>query len=400
MGILPSVAPRPRPLRSPDFASGQLTLRVFSQRERADVEAIWLEVERLHGDGGLANSWVWTSTWLDHYGDVVPHRFVVAYAGREPVGVALITRGHHIKRGPLHLRTAHVGTAGEPMGETVRVQYNRLLVNPNHRSEFASLILRHAPALLGGTTHLMVLEGFCPGEFSAFEACGHELRMTRKTAFALDLADVRRDGLTVMDVLRKRTTSNIRRSVKRLTEQYGPLSVEWAESLDHAREIYDEMCVLHNARWRAEGQPGVFESRRFDGFHRDIVSRLIADQRIVLARVKAGDKTVGCDYDFIERGRVLAYQWGLAQLEDSAISAGLVVGALVMQAALERGLDEYDWLAGDVLYKRMLSTAEHQLVWASRPIGPVVPIVDTVTKLTRTFGSTVGRMRADQAQAA
>jgi len=41
----------------------------------------------------------------------------------------------------------------------------------------------------------------------------------------------------------------------------------------------------------------------------------------------------------------------------------------VMQEALERGLDEYDWLAGDVLYKRQLSTTTRELIWGELPHG-------------------------------
>ena len=35
-----------------------------------------------------------------------------------------------------------------------------------------------------------------------------------------------------------------------------------------------------------------------------------------------------------------------------------------MQACLERGLDEYDFLAGESRYKRELSNTERTLIWA------------------------------------
>ena len=35
-----------------------------------------------------------------------------------------------------------------------------------------------------------------------------------------------------------------------------------------------------------------------------------------------------------------------------------------MQSCYERGLTEYDFLAGDSIYKRQLSTATRELVWA------------------------------------
>src|SRR5215213_9791946 len=75
------------------------------------------------------------------------------------------------------------------------------------------------------------------------------------------------------------------------------------------------------------------------GFNRDLVASLFPAGKILLARARAGDVTLGCDYSFIERNRVLGYQWGIAKLEDSRPSPGLVTG-VVMQEALERGIGE------------------------------------------------------------
>jgi len=85
--------------------------------------------------------------------------------------------------------------------------------------------------------------------------------------------------------------------------------------------------------------------------------------------------TLGCDYSFIERNRVLGYQWGIAKLEDSRPSPGLVTGVVVMQEALERGIDEYDWLSGDVFYKRQLTNSTRDLVWARTSRGLRIQVI-------------------------
>jgi hypothetical protein len=106
---------------------GSMRVRMVASNERAQIATIWQEVERRVGTGGLTSSWAWTETWLRHYGDLVPHRFVVADRGA-PCAIALVTEGVGRFRGPFPIRTVHLGTAGEPDGETVRVEYNRLLV--------------------------------------------------------------------------------------------------------------------------------------------------------------------------------------------------------------------------------------------------------------------------------
>jgi CelD/BcsL family acetyltransferase involved in cellulose biosynthesis len=198
-----------------------------------------------------------------------------------------------------------------------------------------------------------------------------------------DLRSVRQSGGTVLGALSSSTAAKIRRSMRRLEEAYGPIRVEWADSRAQAENIFEEMMALHLARWEAAGQTGTFASPRFAGFHRDIVDRLFPAGGIGLARVSAGDCTIGCDYGFIEHNRVLAYQWGVNQFEDRRLSPGLVTGAVVMQAAMERGLDEYDWLAGDVLYKRQLATTTRQLVWASAARGARIHFIYELARAKR-----------------
>src|SRR4051794_24636800 len=96
--------------------------------DRASAAEIWTALERRLESEALTCSWDWTEVWLQHYGDVVPHRFAVGQSrdGR-PYGVALVCRGHR-RRGPFPVRSVHLGTAGEPPGEGVYVEYNRILV--------------------------------------------------------------------------------------------------------------------------------------------------------------------------------------------------------------------------------------------------------------------------------
>src|SRR5688500_10302953 len=82
-------------------------------RSRAEIAPIWQQLESTLRSTGLANSWAWTDSWLNAYGDSVPHWFVLAERGGRTVGVALLTHGRKQRRGPLPIRTAHVGTAGE-----------------------------------------------------------------------------------------------------------------------------------------------------------------------------------------------------------------------------------------------------------------------------------------------
>lgn len=367
--------------------AGRMRVRILPTTDPAIVGPTWRAVERRVGFNGLACSWEWTSTWLRHYGDLIPHRFVVGDADG-PRAIALITEGVGQRRGPIPIRTLHLGTVGEPQSDSVCVEYNRLLVSRADRRAFSEGILR-AIGESGLRGDELVLDGFVPEEVEPFLELDGSFTPYRRTCYVADLAAVRNEGGCVLQALRTHTAAKIRRSIRRLEEEHGRIRVEWAGSLDEARQMLDELVVLHQARWQSVGQPGSFASRRFAGFHREIVDRLFDAGHVLLARVSAGERTIGCDYGLVEHNRVLSYQWGLAQFEDRRLSPGLVTGAVVMQAALERGLDEYSWLAGDVLYKRELSTAHHELVWATAPRSARIHMVygaARVKHLARRFG--------------
>ncbi len=367
--------------RIPTFTCGSMRVRMLTPADPASIAPVWQEVEQRVGTGSLANSWAWTETWLRHYGDLVPHRFVVGDRGN-PCAIALVTEGVGQYRGPFPIRTVHLGTSGEPDGETVRVEYNRLLVAPRDRGAFSQGILH---AIGDSDLHWdeLRLDGFPAEEVDPLIALDLNFVPDERVCHVADLRAIRQSGGTVLGALSSNTASKIRRSIRRLEEEHGPIRVEWAETREQAESIFEKMMALHAARWEAAGQTGTFASPRFAGFHRDVVARLFAGGGILLARVIAGDCTIGCDYSFVEHNRVLGYQWGLKQFEDRRLSPGIVTGAVVMQAALERGLDEYDWLAGDVLYKRQLATTTRQLVWASAARGARIHFIYELAKANR-----------------
>jgi CelD/BcsL family acetyltransferase involved in cellulose biosynthesis len=187
----------------------------------------------------------------------------------------------------------------------------------------------------------------------------------------------------VLSAFSNGTGKKLRRSHRHLEETFGPIRVECAETLEQAESIFEEMVVLHQERWQSAGEPGTFASKRFTEFHRDLIRKLFPRGQVLLVRVTAGDVTVGCDYNLIEHGRAMAYQWGLGQFEDTLISPGVVTSVAVMQTAMERGLDEYDWLSGDVFYKRQLSTGTREMVWARLPRGVRGHLVDYALRARR-----------------
>jgi len=343
-------------------------------RSRAEIAPIWQRLEKTLHSAGLANSWAWTECWLNAYGDLVRHWFVVAERAGQPVGIALLTRGRKQRRGPVPIRSVHIGTAGEGHGRGIWVEYNRVLVTPADRTEFLSRLLT-APGVAPLAADVLELNGFDPAEIPASLRRG--LREREEICYIADLTQ----SPAVLDSFDRDTRRKLRKGMAQFSEQFGDLATEWLETTDRAQDVLNELIEHHQARWTSAGTPGSFADERFGQFHRELIDRLLPDGRIVLARVTAGETLVGIFYGFIEEGVLYHYQWGLPQFEDNKLSPGFVTGYLVMDEAKRRGLTELNWLAGESRYKRDLSNAKRSLIWAEKRLSPWHTVVNGLISL-------------------
>jgi CelD/BcsL family acetyltransferase involved in cellulose biosynthesis len=322
--------------------------------ERAAAGHVWQELEPV-ALPPLAASWRWTETWLEHFGEVVPHRFAVAEESGSPVAIVLVTRGLGRRRARVPIRSLHLGTAGEPSGDSVFVERNGLVAVPEHRTAVAAALLRLLDAERGWDE--LVLDGFTEEDASALmRVRPFEARLEASRTFDLRAADG-----DVLGLLSAKTRANFRRSLKRLEV----VAAEWAADASQARAFLDELIDLHRQRWESRGQRGVFASPRFTAFHRDLVGRLAATSEVCLFRIRDASTTLSSLYALIDGDRVMTYQHGTPIQAGQRPSPGLVAEVMCMQACHDRGLAVYDHLAGDTEFKRSLSTGADTLVWAS-----------------------------------
>jgi hypothetical protein len=329
--------------------------------ERDTASAIWASLEARHGSGFLTTGWTWTSTWLEVFGDLVPHCFLVVEDAHGPVAITLVTEGVRQKRGPVPVRSIHLGTGGEPAESGIATEYRRLLVDPAHRDAASAAILEHLLAARGRWEEIlfdaMPLDDIRP--FLDHPGFWH---VHQKPSPYADLERIRETGGDVIASLGKNTRASIRRSIRK----YGTVHVSEAGSPASATAIMDELVTLHQASWNARGEPGVFADDRFHTFHRLLIPALLAEDRLLLMRVHTDDAPIGGIYGFHDAGRVLMYQSGFQIATQSSLKPGLVSHALVMQRLLDQGYRAYDFLIGDARYKQELSNAAQPLVFAVR----------------------------------
>jgi CelD/BcsL family acetyltransferase involved in cellulose biosynthesis len=124
----------------------------------------------------------------------------------------------------------------------------------------------------------------------------------------------------------------------------------------------------------SRGTLGAFSYPFFETFHTALIQHHFDEGVIQLLRVKAGQQTVGVLYNFIHSNEVLVYQTGsnyvLVESKNKQ-SPGLLTHTLAVEQNNMLGYRRYDFLAGDALYKRVLSNGSEQLWWGTVQRGRI-----------------------------
>lgn len=327
--------------------------------ERSEAMKLWRAIESRLDSPPLCASSAWTETWLNHYGRFVPYRFVVAMRGGKCCGIGLMASGVGQRNGPFAARTWHLGTSGEPIVDSVCVEYNHLLVPDEDRLEFQLAIWNW----LQGQQEWdeFRLDGFPHTEVSNWISRDPNWSVIIKPARYIALDRARETNSTVLSLFGPNTRNSVKRNVRRA----GELQIEWSETVSEAQSIFEELIELHQKRWNLAGHPGCYASRVFREFHEELLSRLVPTQQMILFRVKNEQGTLGCNQVLIDQNRACIYQCGRLLPPDRRISTGVVVDYTLMDECLKRGYDAVDFLAGNSPHKCRMSTDELPLAWAN-----------------------------------
>lgn len=350
-------------------ANANLSLELIDARaDRERVRQLWLH---LTADGAPSYflSWSWIENWLE----MLPAHFDVQMACFREAGApalgCLLVRSTFARQGIFRGRSLAIHETGDWAYDSLYVEYNGFVGRHDAAAQVLPLLWSlphpwHEIEFSGLDAH-----GF-PGEQLMQESGPFEVVVTQqRDAHYINLNAVRakKDYLALLS---SNTRSQIRRSERLYAETHGAVTVEIAQDLTQAREFYEEMLDLHQRSWEQRGQESHFLRPWIQEFHKRLIVERFASGEIQLVRVRAGEYTIGCLYNFVYSGRVYFYQGGLVQEYDNKLKPGMVSHAAAIQHCAGLGLAEYDFLAGLEQYKERMGTDRRTLVWArvQRPL--------------------------------
>jgi len=348
----------------PEPNDRDIELTVRPAEDWTAVSGTWRELAARAPDVSFFLTADWADAWMEAFAGTLKPDILLFRCGPEVVGACLLVR-RRVWAGPIPLTRVYLNMSGEDDEEDTTIEYNDVLCLEERREAVAARLAAHLAALRWDEFSARGLSGGAEAAMRQWP-CFASARASRieRSSHYVDLAAARQGSPVFDEAIGPRSRKNVRRYIN-LYRSSGEVRTEAAGDAGRALAMLDELIALHQSTWARRGHPGAFASPRIVGLHRGLIRRTFASGAIQVLRVTAGDAVVGIAYNFVFRGKVYAYQQGLRYEEDRRLHPGFVTTAGAVQYCMDRGLDEYDHLAGHHIDKKAISTGSRPLVWAS-----------------------------------
>jgi CelD/BcsL family acetyltransferase involved in cellulose biosynthesis len=346
-------------------------LTVSILRDMAELERLRGEWEALLGRAsGLHPSLTptWLLTWWRVFGPSDDRRLrtLAVRDGRELVGLLPLLERRHVYHGLVPMRRLELLASGERHEDEIFSEYLGPIAAAGREDDVARALAGSLDAQRGIWEELVLpaLEGDSPA-VAAFDAA------LRAQGFACERTISGQCPYVALperwdDYLAALSSDDrymAKRSLRDFEKWAGPSGeVEVARTHEDLQRGRDILHRLHETRWQAGGQDGVFASPVFRRFHDMVMPALLDRGELDLRWLMAKGEPVAVSYSVVDDGRVYFYQSGRATEVPRGVRPGIVLHLYAIKAAIEAGRKEYDFLAGDQRYKTQLSTATRPLV--------------------------------------
>jgi hypothetical protein len=332
-----------------------------SIRDLTRIGEIWKSVEE-RNDASFFLSWGWIENWISSLPDYARPVLYVFKKGGEPHLAFFLGRADVVRKNIFKSRGLFLNATGIPSFDRVYIEYNGFLCR--HPGDFNLVDIINRLPLPWDEFYLPGLDGRSyPGRLIIDAALPYRVIVDDDLESPyVDLEGVRAQAGDYLSLLSANTRSQINRSY-RLCEKTARIRLEVAGSIESALDIYREMVNLHEATWAGRNQQGAFCSDYLFEFHKQLILRRFAAGDIQLLRVKSGNETIGCLYNYLYRGHVYFYQSGINYDLDKRLKPGLIVHVEAIRYNAAAGHMIYDFLGGGTRYKMSLATHHNRLIW-------------------------------------
>jgi hypothetical protein len=353
--------------------ASDLTLRNWSLSEWLESEGPWNGLLARSDADPLFLSWEWLTHWWHCFGDTLAASAEIRafYRGSELVGIAPLYRRHIVRKGVVPVSSVQLIGLSWRDPEPLMSEYLDVIAA---RGEAAAVRQACAQALLHEPAWSESVIGFTPAGSEWREAFRSQRRggpqyirmLDRSTSYQADLSRGFPAYLRGLGQSTRRSLWGLRR---RLAD-YGAVRFEMLSAAQIDAGV-GQLNRLHQLRWMRPA----FTGARLN-FQAGLVGRLAARDELAVSQLRVGSEVVSVLYDIRKGARQYNISMGFNPGLSGRLSLGLIHFGYAMEAAAERGVGTYDFLAGAGRsrdYKRNLSQTQRELSCVQVLRGPLLP---------------------------
>ncbi|HIE51041.1 MAG TPA: GNAT family N-acetyltransferase, partial [Armatimonadetes bacterium] len=339
-------------------AAASLRVEVISHPARfSALRREWNALLRESRVDTIFLTWEWLWTWWQVFSPGRELRIIALWDGKHLVGLApFLKRPVSYLPGLVFDRLEFLAS-GEEEADEICSDYLNFIA---HR-DYEQLVVRTLAHCLTTTLYqewdeivLSALEGNNPyGEWLPDLFPPPRYLVTRRplsTSFRLSLPASWEEYL---QSLSRNTRAQVRRSLRAL-EEAGEWRLHRPTTREELSAAEETLRTLHQSRWTKRGKPGVFASERFCTFHYRMMRYLFAQGQLDLVTLIVKGEPIGCLYNLRYGDTVFFYQSGIREVADKHLRPGVLLHVLAIREALGQGFSTYDFLRGEMRYKRSL----------------------------------------------
>jgi len=339
-----------------------VTLEPRAWRGLAGFAALQADWERLVARAGLdplCNAHGWT---LAHARAFTPDAEVFGWTlERAGQVVAVLALRREPARGPLALRRALFLADG-----TFDSDYLAPPVEPGLEREAAAALLELAHGERG--LEALVLAGM-PAAAPFAAALRAELAARglapHQHAVACLVAPLPRSFDQYLAARKPRMRTKIRAALRDAEEQGATLA--WCTQPAELAPWMEELFALHTRRWQAAGASGSYADARRRAFHGELARAHLAAGTLAFARLASGGRALALQLGFVAGTRYYQVQEGYDPGHGEE-RVGTALRALALQDLIARGIEHYDFMAGDTRHKRDWGGSERPCTTIAFPL--------------------------------
>ncbi len=307
-------------------------------------------------------------TWWQHYGNDRSLAVMAFFSDGKLVGLApLCKRNHRYTFGLVFSRLEFIG-ASEADQDGVWLDYLNLIAKVGYEQAVAEAFIIALTEQLFGKVDECVLE-MMDGDAqitALIEQAAQDVSLECDVTHAADAAYIKlpADWETYMATLPKKKRYSLR-SARRDFELWLQDRTARMHTATDAESLRKGMAILrnlHSARWQQQGQPGAFSYARFVAFHEQYTRSLLDANKLRLQWLTVDDEPVAALYQFVGENKIYFYQNGRQMGLPNKVRIGIVILMMAIEQAMERGIREFDLLAGDARYKKLFANASRPLM--------------------------------------